>query len=73
MDLNKSSIIVCDECRSEFYVDSSVMKNLCPECAHYIYGYENCKHEFNNDRCSKCYWNGNSSDYINRLKSTDKS
>ncbi len=68
MDLNKSLITVCDECNSEFYTDSSVMKNLCPECAHYIYGYENCFHEFVNKHCVKCYWNGNSTEYINTLK-----
>ena len=47
------------------------MENLCPECAHILYGYENCKHEFINKHCKKCYWNGNFSDYTNQLKSKD--
>jgi len=68
MVLDKYSIKICEECKSEFYEKSSQMKNLCPECAHQLYGYKNCKHEFNNHRCLKCYWNGNSSDYINKLK-----
>lgn len=67
MDI-KDSIIVCDECKSEFYRKSSRMKNLCPECAHLLYGYENCDHEFVNKRCRKCNWNGHSSDYINKLR-----
>ncbi len=68
MNLRKSSKAVCDECLSEFFQHSSIMKNLCPECAHHIYGYKNCIHEFKNGRCTKCYWNGNSSEYIDSLK-----
>jgi len=68
MTLHKSLLIVCDECESEFYEDSSTMKNLCPECAHLLYGYANCKHEFQNGRCVKCYWDGNSSEYLREIK-----
>jgi predicted RNA-binding Zn-ribbon protein involved in translation (DUF1610 family) len=63
-----AEIAVCDECESEFYQASSEMSSLCPECANAFYGYENCKHEFNNGRCLKCYWNGSISTYIKNLK-----
>jgi hypothetical protein len=43
------------------------MKNLCPECSHLLYGYENCKHFFKNGRCINCYWNGNTSEYLNKI------
>lgn len=72
MNSEISTIKKCDECGSEFYKDSSSMENLCPECSSILYGYENCKHEFENNRCVKCYWNGNSSSYIEKLKSESK-
>ena len=56
---------ICSECESEFYTHSSKMIELCPECAHKLYGYKNCSHEFENGRCIKCYWNGNTSEYLN--------
>ena len=59
---------VCDECKSEYYADSSKMRNLCPECSHILYGHENCDHQFVNGRCLKCFWNGNASEYIKKLK-----
>lgn len=66
---NKNSVTnVCDECKSEFYKDSSLMQNLCPECASILYGYQKCDHNFKDNRCKKCYWNGNSSEYIDSLK-----
>ena len=55
---------ICDECGSEFYKTSSKMPGLCPECASILYGYENCKHVFENGRCIKCYWDGSKSAYI---------
>lgn len=61
-------IKICDECGSEFYKDLSSMEHLCPECSNILYGYENCKHEFVNNRCIKCYWNGNSTNYLDSLK-----
>jgi predicted RNA-binding Zn-ribbon protein involved in translation (DUF1610 family) len=65
-----SAIKICNECKSDFYKDSSLMENLCPECAHILYGYENCEHDFTNQKCcKKCYWNGKSSEYVNKLKS----
>ena len=54
----------CDECGSEFYSDLSKMMGLCPECAHYLYGYHNCEHAMVNGRCTKCYWDGSHSDYM---------
>lgn len=39
----------CEECGSQYYGDKSKMSSLCPECAHYLYGYPNCKHEFTED------------------------
>lgn len=69
MVLNKSSMKVCDECKSDFYKDSSLMPNLCPECAHILYEYENCAHDFKDQkRCTKCYWDGSSSKYLNKIK-----
>ena len=65
-------IMICDECGSEFYKDSSSMENLCPACSNILYGYENCDHEFVNDRCFKCYWNDNSSDYLDKVKAENK-
>lgn len=63
------TIGICSECKSEFYKQFSAIEHLCPECASALYGYKNCQHEFANVRCKKCYWNGNSSDYIDQLKS----
>ncbi len=47
---------ICDECESKFYQTKSEMSSLCPECANILYGYENCKHEFIDGRCLKCFW-----------------
>lgn len=58
----------CNECKSEYYIDSSRMGGLCPECSHILYNYENCIHQFENGRCKKCFWNGNASDYIKKIK-----
>ena len=65
-------IKICDECESEYYSDTSEMMQLCSDCSHYLYGYPNCNHEFENRRCSKCHWNGKSSKYINELKNENK-
>lgn len=58
----------CDECKSLYFSESSEMNSLCPECSFYLYGKKNCKHQFENDRCINCYWNGKSSAYVNKLK-----
>ncbi len=60
-------LAVCEECGSGFLRSASKMKALCPECAAVLYGYENCRHEFRNGRCSKCLWDGSRSDYIRSL------
>lgn len=45
---------ICDECNSPFYTESSKMAFLCPECAHQLYGYPPCEHDFSNGICHKC-------------------
>lgn len=49
---------ICDECKSEYFAETSKMMYLCPNCSHYLHGYENCNHHFKNGRCIHCYWNG---------------
>lgn len=61
-------IKTCDECGSEFYTVASKMNGLCPECSSVLYGYPKCDHTMVNGRCSKCYWDGNKSDYIKMMK-----
>ena len=56
--------LICDECGSGYFKDSSEMMSLCPECAHRLYGYTNCEHQLENNRCIKCGWNGRVSDYL---------
>lgn len=62
----ENKIGVCNECGSEFFNSASKMSSLCPECAHILYGYENCKHIFENGRCMRCGWNGNISEYMQK-------
>ena len=62
----------CDECGSAYFSKSSKMSNLCPECSHFLYGYENCIHDFKGNRCINCYWNGNTTKYIKQLKQEEK-
>ena len=62
-------IKICAECESEYYKDSSEMMDLCPDCAHKLYGYPNCEHDFESGKCTKCGWNGQTSKYLkNRAK-----
>ncbi len=49
--------VICIECESHYYKDSSVMTELCPNCAHKLYGYPNCTHQFENGQCTKCGFN----------------
>jgi len=67
----KREIKICNECKSKYYLDSSEMMNLCPDCSHYLYEYENCDHIFENGRCVNCYWNGISSEYVLNLKENE--
>jgi predicted RNA-binding Zn-ribbon protein involved in translation (DUF1610 family) len=67
-DSMENNIIgTCVECGSEFLKSKSKMEELCPECAYWLYGYENCKHIFKDGKCTICLWNGNKSDYIKSL------
>jgi len=61
----------CDECGSSYFASKSRMAALCPECAHYLYGYPNCRHEFSDGRCVLCHWDGSASDYVKTLKGDD--
>lgn len=61
------NIGVCVECGSEYLKSASEMKELCPECAHILYGYENCKHVFKDGKCIKCLWTKQRSKYIKSL------
>ena len=65
MELDKNR---CDECGSLYFLNSSKMKNLCPECANALYGYPNCQHVFENGRCIKCYWDDSKSVFVNKIK-----
>ncbi|HEY9827332.1 MAG TPA: hypothetical protein V6D19_17980 [Stenomitos sp.] len=60
--------IRCDECGSQFRAQTSSMRSLCPECAHILYGYPNCRHEFTAGCCKFCGWDGSTSEYLQRLK-----
>lgn len=63
---------VCAECGSSFFHDSSGYTSLCRECAHWIYGSPECVHEFQEQQCSKCGWDGSTSGFIQQLKDSDK-
>ena len=58
----------CDECGSPFRAERSAMAGLCAECAHLIYGYDACRHEFVDGRCRRCGWDGSTSAYTALLK-----
>ena len=66
--MKESITVSCDECGSQYFAGTSKMAALCPECAHILYGYDPCQHEFNGGRCTKCYWDGSVSDYVTTLK-----
>jgi len=59
---------ICGECGSEFFVHMSRMHYICPECAHWIYDYDACAHQFEEGRCKLCYWDGSVSDNVATLK-----
>lgn len=58
---------ICNECGISYFIDSSKMESMCPECANIIYGYEPCEHLFETIRCTKCNWDGSASEYIKSL------
>jgi predicted RNA-binding Zn-ribbon protein involved in translation (DUF1610 family) len=68
MAVKESKIRICDECKSEFNKEISEMEYLCPECSSILYGCKKCDHVFKDNRCIICYWNGNSSEYISKIK-----
>ncbi|TNE74545.1 alpha/beta hydrolase [bacterium] len=61
----------CDECGSTFKPAVSPMKNLCPNCAHYLYDYPNCNHDFENCVCTTCGWDGSTSAFVKNGLSKD--
>ncbi|WP_410497046.1 hypothetical protein [Cellulosilyticum sp. ST5] len=63
----EKEIVICDECGSEYFKDTSTMTFICPECSHILYGYHNCNHIFKNERCINCFWDGSRSEYIKSL------
>lgn len=65
--MDKNLIATCTECGSPFLKSKSKMKALCPECAYWLYGYENCKHVFKDGKCMICLWNGSKSEYIKSI------
>lgn len=54
----------CDECGSAFIAARSAMAGLCAECAHQLYGYAACEHDFKNGRCVRCGWDGAVSEFL---------
>lgn len=58
----------CIECKSDYFANASKMKRICPDCAHKLYDYPRCFHKFENGRCTTCYWNGKSSEYLEEKK-----
>ncbi|MDN2710332.1 MULTISPECIES: hypothetical protein [unclassified Janthinobacterium] len=59
----------CDECGSAYRGAASAMASLCPACAHALYGYPRCEHEFEAGHCRKCLWDGKTSDFVRKLAS----
>lgn len=59
---------ICDECGSTYVASTSAMASLCPECAHWLYGYPACPHEMLNGHCSRCGWDGSHSVYVENVK-----
>lgn len=59
---------ICDECGSSFRAEAAKMAGLCAECAHWLYGYPACAHEFAEGRCVACGWDGSVSDYVRGMK-----
>ncbi len=68
MDIEPGQTKCCDECGSDYLAAASQMSHLCPECAHWLYGYPRCGHEFAEGRCSKCGWDGSVSAYLRTLQ-----
>lgn len=65
---DETELPTCDECGSVFRASSSRMAALCPECSHWLYGYDNCRHRFVDGRCQACLWDGSVSACVRSLK-----
>lgn len=61
----------CAECGSAYRRAASRMAALCPECAHRLYGTDNCPHQFVDGRCARCHWDGSVSAYVRSLGQSD--
>lgn len=64
--MNKD-INTCKECKSDYFTKKSKKENLCPNCAHYLYGQKQCKHEMKRGKCYKCHWDGTFSKRVTAL------
>lgn len=62
--MNRADEPRCDECGSRFIASASRMAGLCAECAHRLYGYPACEHDFADGRCARCGWDGSVSDFL---------
>lgn len=58
------TIQLCEECKSNYFLGTSEMAEMCAECSHILSGYPECKHEFDNGSCLKCGWDGSRSKLI---------
>lgn len=67
-EANDPEIRCCDECGSDYFAAASRMARLCSECAHWLYGYPRCDHQFAGQRCAKCGWDGSVSAYLRTLQ-----
>ncbi len=61
-------IAKCDECGSQYFRAASEMGSLCPHCAHYLYGYDNCDHAIKAGRCLHCGWDGTVSEFVRAIQ-----
>ena len=65
-------LTTCSECEGDYYQSASEMESLCPECSNILYGYKNCIHELENNRCIRCFWDGRTSDYLKNRSKDEK-
>ncbi len=72
MNKENDLIVMCDECGSKYLKSKSKMTALCPECAHILYGYAKCNHQFKDGKCIFCFWDGSKSEYLKSLICNDK-
>lgn len=67
-DIHEAENRRCDECGSDYFASTSPMLRLCAECAHWLYGYPHCVHEFSEMRCSRCGWDGSVSEFLSKVQ-----